>query len=184
VNYARRVTEFFLIYMKNLRENRTINSIKTTALWNSNGIAKQVYFDGPWQLEEHEALIIETAIPERCRYWNLQLADPLSCGIDPLNRQTSLNGFQAELDSDGKFRAIIAGSDPGVPNWLDTGNYGYGSMLGRWLDADSSPQPSVRKVALNEVRDYLPKDTPTVSAEERDNRLRARRKAAQLRRRW
>ncbi len=177
-------TRFWLEFMKKLRDERQINTLTTTHQWASGGIISQVYYDGPWHIEEDEALVIESEVPDRCRYWNLQLADPLFCGIDMINRQTSINGFQARLDGDGKFRAVLSHGDPGIPNWLDAGGYRKGSMLGRWLESDSAPQPSVTKVPVASVRDLLPDDTPKVTPEERDHALRARRKAAQLRRRW
>lgn len=177
-------TRYWLEFMKKLRDERRINALTTTHQWDSGGIIEQVYYDGVWHIEDDEALVIESEVPARCRYWNLQLADPLFCGIDMINRQTSLNGFQARLDGDGKIRAVLSRGDPAVPNWLDSGGYRRGSMVGRWLESDSAPQPSVRKVPLAEVRDLLPADTPEVTPERRDAALRVRRKAAQLRRRW
>lgn len=177
-------TRYWLEFMKKLRDERRINTLSTTHQWDSGGIIAQVYYDGVWHIADDEALVIESEVPDRCRYWNLQLADPLFCGIDMINRQTSLNGFQARLDADGKFRAVLSHGDPGVPNWLDAGGYRKGSMVGRWLESDSAPQPEVRVVPLSDVRDLLPDDTPEVAPEERDAALRVRRRAAQLRRRW
>jgi hypothetical protein len=39
-------------------------------------LAKQVYWPACFQLDDGEALIIETALPERRPYWNIQLNDP------------------------------------------------------------------------------------------------------------
>ena len=44
--------------------------------------------------------------------------------IDYANHQSSLNGFQAVLDDDGVFRAVVSARDPGVANWLDTAGHG------------------------------------------------------------
>lgn len=105
-------------------------------------------------------------------------------GLDWINRQTSLNGHQARLDKDGKFRAVISATDPGVPNWLYTIGYQQGTFFGRWKECSSTPTPTITKVKLAEVRNYLPADTPIVTAQARDAAIRMRRKGAQLRRRW
>ena len=144
----------------------------------------QHYCQCIFELEADEALILETELPKTCRYWNVQLNDPLFNAIEYVYRQSSLNGHQARIDDDGRFRAVLALEDPGVPNWLDTGGYTSGTVMGRWYAADSRPLPAMRRVPLSEVRRHLPAATPVVSAAERDRRLRARTRGAQLRRRW
>jgi len=54
----------------------------------------------------------------------------------------------------------------------------------RWNECSSRPCPDSRLVKLGELRAYLPSDTPTVSAAERDACLRRRRLGAQMRNRW
>ncbi len=90
----------------------------------------------------------------------------------------------ATLSSDGKFRAVIALEDPGVPNWLDPAGYTEGGIYGRWYDCDSEPLPTLKRVKLAELRDHLPADTPVVTPEERAEELRVRVRACQRRRRW
>ena len=142
------------------------------------------YLEGLYDLTDDEALIIETEVPKVCRYWSVILLDTNKSSVDFVNHQSSLNGFQARLDSDGKFRSVIALRDPGVPNWLDPAGRPLGVMQIRWDKCDSQPMPSFRKVKLGKIRDYLPKDTPTITAEQREESLRQRRMAAQLRRKW
>lgn len=143
----------------------------------------QKYFRCIYDVHPGEALILETEIPQ-CKYWNVQLNDSLWNQIEFAYRQSSLNGHQARLDSDGKFRAVIALEDPGVPNWLDTGGFTRGMLVGRWYQAETHPIPTLRKVPLSEVRSHLPEDTPQVSDEERDKAIRKRNFGAQMRRRW
>lgn len=173
-----------------------INVIKDQAakgLWNRfehddwagrGGVAGQHYYQGLFRIEPGHALILETALPERVRYWNVQLGDLVWNTIDWMNRQSSLNGGQAEIDGDGLFRAVISLEDPGVPNWLDPGGWSEGAIMLRWTEASSGPEPRLRQVPLGELRRQLPADTPVVSAHERDRRLRKRRTGVQLRRRW
>ena len=79
---------------------------------------------------------------------------------------------------------MVSLRDPGVPNWLDTGGYLQGAIQGRWNQASSAPQPTLTRVAVEDVRKHLPPDTPVVTPEERDKVLRVRRMGAQMRRKW
>ncbi|WP_313805242.1 hypothetical protein [Sphingobium sp.] len=147
------------------------------------GMGGQVIYHGNFDLADDEALLIETTIPERCGYFNIQVTDEMHLAIDPLFHQASLNGHQARLDSDGKFRAVISVQDPAVPNWLDTAGYRHGGIIGRWTRSSGAPVPDARVIKLKNLRDHLPADTPTVSADERERIVRARSCAMQRRRR-
>jgi hypothetical protein len=150
----------------------------------TGGIHKQQYMQGLFQLEPDEALILESEVPDPCKYWMFHLTDQFMGSVDFMNRQSSINGFQAKIDSDGKFRAVIAATDPGVPNWLDTAGYKSGGIVGRRLECHEASEPVITKVKLFELRSVLPEDTPVVTAEQRDASIRLRRKGTQLRRRW
>ena len=144
----------------------------------------QAYFECVYQIARDEALILETELPERRHYWNVQVIDGLWNQVELVHRQSSLNGHQARTDSDGRFRAVLSAVDPGVPNWLDTGGNLFGMLVGRWYRCSSHPTPTLTKVPLAELRGHLPSDTPHVSVEERARQIAARRRGAQLRRRW
>lgn len=147
-------------------------------------LAKQVYWPACFQFDADEALIIETELPARRPYWNIQLNDPYFNALEYVYRISSLNGHSAKISSDGKFRAVIALNDPGVPNWLDPAGYTEGGIYGRWYDCDSSPTPTIKRVKFNEVRTHLPTDTPVVTAAQRAEELRLRVRACQRRKRW
>ncbi|CAN7605795.1 hypothetical protein LJR219_004600 [Phenylobacterium sp. LjRoot219] len=147
-------------------------------------LAKQVYWPACFQLDDGEALIIETDLPERRPYWNIQLNDPYFNALEYVYRLSSTNGHFAKVSSDGRFRAVIALEDPGVPNWLDPAGYKEGGIYGRWFDCDSEPLPTIKRVKLAELRDQLPADTPVVTPAERAEELRRRIRACQRRRRW
>ncbi len=135
---------------------------------------------GGYRIGEGEALLVEVFPPE-ARYWSIHLGNAWCETLD-LGLQTSLNGHQAVLDADGGFRAVIACSDPGVPNWLDTTGRNEGSMVVRWNTADRFPVPECRVVELASLRDALPATTPRVTPEQRRTALEERREG--LRRRW
>ena len=54
----------------------------------------------------------------------------------------------------------------------------------RWNHASDFPDPTITKVPVADVRQYLPADTPVVTPADRKERLRVRREGAQLRRIW
>jgi hypothetical protein len=182
--YPRRFVSFALGYDKGQRERGLVNALEHDDWAGRGGVTGQHYYQGIFRLQPGEALILETALPERVRYWNVQLNDPLWNTVDWFNHQSSLNGGQAVIDTDGKFRAVISLDDPGVPNWLDPGGNSEGSLMLRWTEASSGPAPSLRVVSFADVRDHLPSSTATVTPEMRSAALRIRRRGAQLRRRW
>jgi hypothetical protein len=147
-------------------------------------VAGQHYFQGLFHLEPGHVLLLETALPRSVRYWNVQLTDPVWNTIDWLNRQSSLNGGQAICDADGRFRAVIALDDPGVPNWLDPGGWADGAIMLRWTQASDAPVPTLRSIRAEDLRAALPAETPVVTPDQRQDALRRRRRGVQLRRRW
>lgn len=167
------------------REHHGVNTfLRSTKIDEMGGLPKQAYYDGIHEIADDEALILETPLPSRCRYWQALVADDRFATVDWVNRQSSLNDAQAHLDADGWFRAVISKQDPGVPNWLDKADHPWGVIQMRWNRADEYPDPTIKKVAVAEVRDHLPADTPVVTPEERREQLRRRREGAQLRRIW
>ena len=175
---------FAMEYVAGQRARGLINRLEHDDWAGRGGVANQHYYQGVFRLAPGEALILETEVPERVRYWNVQLNDSLWNAIDWINRQSSLNAGQAVLDRDGRFRAVIALEDPGVPNWLDPGGHAEGSLMLRWTEASSGPEPTLTIVPLGALRERLPPETPLVTPEMRQQALRLRRRGAQLRRRW
>lgn len=147
-------------------------------------LVKQIYWPACFQFGSDEALILETDMPERCPYWNVQLNDPYFNAIEYVYRLSSTNGHFAKLSSDGKFRAVISLEDPGVPNWLDPAGFTEGGIYGRWYDCNSAPVPTLKRVKFSEIRSNLPADTPIITNEERADELRRRVLACQRRKRW
>ncbi len=150
----------------------------------SGALSRQVYLPAVFELAEDEALILETELPTRRRYWNFQLDDPYFNAVEYVYRLSSTNGHFATISSDGRFRAVISLTDPEVPNWLDPAGFTEGTIYGRWYDCDSTPTPTLQRVKRSKLRDYLPPDTPLVTASERAEELRRRVRGCQRRRRW
>jgi hypothetical protein len=86
--------------------------------------------------------------------------------VDPVHRISTINQHQAEIASDGRLRVVVAHSDPGVPNWLDTGGRRVGLLTFRWFWPESDPTPTHRVVKQSAIREALPAEVPSVGAEE------------------
>lgn len=160
------------------------NRLEIDVLPDTTGEVAQSYYQGLFDVPEGRALVLETPIPGRCRYWSVQLTDLCYTSLDWVHHQSSLNGFQAEVDADGRFRAVISAVDPGVANWLDTTGLQRGTLLGRWNHASDSPLPTLTCVELAQLGACLSPRTRRLTHAQRADRLRQRAKGAQLRRRW
>jgi hypothetical protein len=177
----RRISRF-LDMQNGIRDRVGVNAFEPARY--QGGLSKQVYWPAVFELHEGEALVIETELPKVCPYWNIQLNDPYFNAIEFVYRLSSINGATARLSSDGKLRAVIALTDPHVPNWLDPAGFTEGTIYGRWYDCDTNPVPSLTRVEVQRLPDYLPSDTPVVTEKERAEELTKRVRAAQRRRRW
>jgi hypothetical protein len=184
------VARFAARYLKSLESlckavtAKPVNSLEVDDWSRFGGLSNQFYYQGRFELAPGEALILESGLPRRARYWGVVALDELFNALDWVNNQTSLNASQARLDSDGRFRAVLCLEDPGVPNWLDPIGRTRGFLQGRWFEASSGPLPTIRRVRLADLRQHLPRDTPSIDFDQRQTLLRIRRRGAQFRRKW
>jgi hypothetical protein len=110
-----------------------------------------LYVLGTWRLGPDEALVIETT-PPATRFWNLVVENIWHECFDVRRRTTSLTDAGVVRRADGSVRLVLAGRDPGVANWLDTGGRHRGFMLFRWLDNPAAPDLEVAVRRVDEVR--------------------------------
>lgn len=149
------------------------------------GVKERWMAFGHFDLADDEALVI-TTWPTGADYQGIQLTDMWFASLEYANAQSSLSADQAQLGSDGAFHFVIAGSDPGVRNWLDTQRFRQGVILLRYdgMRGKEIPRerwPRARKVKLSELRESLPADTPAYDAAQRARDLEQRRKHVQQR---
>jgi hypothetical protein len=118
----------------------------------SHSNAEMTYHGGRWVLGEGEALVITVHDPPTdFLYWGLTTSTAWMESLDYRYTTTNLNNHTAQRSPDGDWRLVIAPSDPGVPNWLDTGGRLEGYMIVRWVLADNPPHPSCELVPIDRV---------------------------------
>lgn len=136
-----------------------------------------------YDLVPTEALIIEVDATAT-RFHDIQLGNIWKESLDYGSRQVSLNGSQAYLDADNKWRYVLAHTDPGVPNWLDIAGHEKGTIFMRFLIpdlADLPTAPTVSLVPLASVAGMMPAGHPTVTPAERAQTLLSRERAVNRR---
>ncbi len=182
-----RATDFiallFIDHVEQLRSQGFINKLRVFDV-PLGALAGQFYYEGVYDLKDDEALIVESPVPAKCEYRSLILTNELYETTDWVNNHSSLNDTQARPDADGRLRIVVSARDPGVANWMDTAGHPSGVIQGRWTGCDSQPIPEVRKVKLRDVARLLPKDTPRVTPEQRQETIRERRRALLERPYW
>ena len=118
----------------------------------SHSNAEMTYHGGRFQLEPGQALVVTVHEPDKpFLYWGLTLTSPWMESFDYRYATTALNNKTARRSPDGSWRMVIAPSDPGVENWLDTGGRLEGYMLVRWVLADGPPHPTAEVVDIKDL---------------------------------
>jgi hypothetical protein len=147
------------------------------------GASDICYGQGFFELEPDQALLIELEPPD-ARYWQFGLCSHWFESLDYANHQTSLNGHQIRLDSDGVARLVIAQQDPGFANWLDTAGHARGLIQYRYVWSRSDPVPRARVVPIARLAQGLPPDAPRVTPEQRRAAIQMRQRHVARRHRW
>lgn len=145
----------------------------------AGGVPDFQYTSGFWRLAPDEALIV-TCDAVDSAYWSLHwyTLGWFESG-DLANRSVSFTGESVHIDGDGRVRYVVAHTDPGVPNWVDTEGRERAMIAMRWAFLDHpAPVPECQVVPLDDVRQHLPADHPTVDADTRRRQLAARQAAA------
>ena len=105
-----------------------------------------LYMIGTFRLEPNQALVVDF-VPPQSRYWSCTLENIWHECLEPRRRRSSITNVHAE-EKDGRVRLVISGTDPGVPNWLDTGGRHRGFVVLRWLDGAAAPDLTTEVVDL------------------------------------
>lgn len=173
--------EYWNQYLIENRADRTDNSFTANTVKVGKGLAVARYEFCFWDLGEGDALVIEFDEPD-ARYWAVQLYTMHTFElVDPFGAITSRNHTQTVISEDRRIRIVLAASDPGVANWLDTTGRRNGLCTLRWFwpNSDASPELSTRLTSVADVGAELAGEK-LVTAEERAGELAAR----QAHQRW
>jgi hypothetical protein len=125
---------------------------------------------GHFDLDAGEALVVKMPDVEAA-YSGIELMNPFGAALPYTMAQTTFNNTTAFHDPDGYTYYVISATNPGVANWLDSGDVTEGEIFARF-EGVTDPSDAeglgvaTQLVPVDEVADYLPTDTPTVSAEE------------------
>jgi hypothetical protein len=123
--------------------SRTPNVLGDPTSWSTDpgrGAADQAYASGPFELGDDEALVMETVLP-RAAYASATVWNRFGQSVDARLHRSTINHANAEAGADGRVRVVVAGRDPGVANWLDTGGRRRGSVFWRFLLVDGPLHP-------------------------------------------
>ena len=152
-----------------------VNVMNQPAFFNQGEtLVTQAYSMAHFRLREDQALLIRMtmgsagyAIIPATNYWG---------GIgDFLNHRTCISSPHALPNPDGSFTYVVARTDQGVANWVDTDGLDEGTLCARWtaFRQDGGPMPTLeaRLVTLAELDAALPPGTPRYDAAARQARI-------------
>jgi len=159
---ARRYVEWAQWYQ---RFPNTLRTIEGSPLREEGADPNIGYLYGYWSIGADEALVVETPVPE-CEVWNFQINNYWMESLDYRYHRISLNKGSARYNRDGSVTVIVAASDPGSGNFLDTAGHRCGTMVWRWTRAQHHPVPICRVVKLASLRGIraVPDEESTVPA--------------------
>ncbi|MEH6551020.1 MAG: DUF1214 domain-containing protein [Pseudomonadales bacterium] len=109
------------------------------------------YFHSAWQLADDECLLIEAPTVPECQTWNFQLDNWWMESLDYRYHTVHINKHTAHYESDGSVKLVIAHTDPGHPNWVETTGHNDGTMCWRWIRADENPPLKIRVLKLADL---------------------------------
>jgi hypothetical protein len=114
--------------------------------------ADAAYSMAPYMLAPDEALVINGRWP-KCAFASVALWTRYLQTYDYAHRHASRNRANTTLNADGSFTMVIAGEDPGVPNWIDTEGRGFGMVFWRFfLPEEEVERPVATVVKLADLR--------------------------------
>jgi hypothetical protein len=123
-------------------------------------------------LSDGEALIVTTTQGD-ARYTGFQITDPWMIAPDARRHQCCLNLSQARPNADGSFTYVVAPTDPGVSNWLDTAGLHDGFGIVRWqaIPPGANAEKLLREFRVAKLSEIAKMDLPRVAPGQRQSQL-------------
>ncbi|WP_235653516.1 hypothetical protein [Mycolicibacter icosiumassiliensis] len=148
------------------------NTMMTLAPETSYGVGLEsaVVTGGNFDLDPGEALILKVPTIDAA-YSGIELMNVYGGALPYVMAQTTLNHTQTYYADDGYTYYVVSATNPGVANWLDTGGLTRGEIFARFENVDDRDAAiglgvTAQVVPVDDIAQYLPSDTPTVSPEE------------------
>ncbi|MGV0626013.1 hypothetical protein [Mycolicibacter minnesotensis] len=134
------------------------------------GLASAVVTGGNFDLNPGEALVIKVPSLEST-YSGIQLMNVYGGALPFVMAQNTLNHTTTYQAPDGYTYYVVSATNPGVANWLDTGGLSRGEIFARFEHVADHENAlglgvSAQVVQIEDIAQYLPAETPTVSPEE------------------
>jgi hypothetical protein len=120
--------------------------------WKAGGDPLINYRFGYYDIGSDEAFVATGLPPEGGIFWNYSLYNWWFESYDYVHRRVTVNNHTAKLNPDGTVTVIVADSDPGLGNWLDTAGHRTGFILLRSYAAKSHPEPDCKVVKIADLR--------------------------------
>ena len=123
-----------------------------------------------FSLQKTEALVV-TLDPLGASYLGFVAGDPWQRSVNYWSHSGSLNNLQVKPNTDGTITYVLAASDPGVYNWLDTAGLSDGAVTIRWegLRPNADIQQAVKSVRVVPIAE-LAKALPDAARIDQDGR--------------
>ncbi len=99
-----------------------------------------IYYHSHWKLNEDEALVIRVT-PPGCDSWNFQLNNYWMESLDYRYFNICVSKGTAKYEEDGSVLIVVAHSNPGIGNHIDTCGHHEGTMTWRWYRLEKSEKP-------------------------------------------
>ncbi|MFA5547021.1 MAG: hypothetical protein WDA10_00640 [Porticoccaceae bacterium] len=175
--------DFWLRFNDHFNGNPPVNTLVPpygrTGAW---GCAAACHF----QLGDGEALVI-TLNDAGAEYFGIQMADAWMIAPSPSNHLASYNRTQARANPDGTLSFVLAPTDPGVANWVDSAGLHRGWLFIRWqglppgTEVGAAMVPRFAVVNRADLAGAVPGPLAGVDGNERQRERTRRRETWQLR---
>ena len=143
------------------------------------GRAALAYSTGNWDLADDECLLLAWRPPTDATYWNVQAySQRYFQALDHRHRLTTYNHTQATVDPDGMVRMVVAGSDPGIRNWLDSERRPGGYIVYRQIGGELVTDITCQVLPFDDLPTALGPAATQVDANQRREQLTQRQRQA------
>lgn len=131
---------------------------------------------GRFNLADDEAIVV-TIEDAGARYIGFMVDDPwMIIPVDAREHTVSLNNAQVQRNPDNSITYVLATTDPGVANWIDTAGLHQGLFIIRWQGVPPGADPEqmvkqYRYLKLDELSSVIADTVPRVTEEERKEQV-------------